>query len=348
MGDDRSDKIWAFLVMQGVQQPFTIPTNWLDTGHVDEVIGFTSTSNSVIIADPNLAYTTLSQLSATDKSNGVFFAKGPTLAGTVTGDSTINPGRRIETGINLSGMTTNTWKYIRIYSSGNAGAKGQIGLITGFGNGFVLVGSVWDTTSNVAPDPTGTSPSAYAWCLAKPLAPTMGWVRRPVAGDKFVLIKDSQLWRGGIPAAISVTEVLNDWYLLAAPNQVQNSVLDRIAKIKNILNQASGVAGGLAYIPVPQFYFAVPTAQFDTSGNAIAFNPGLSNFQLIGGTYYFPRQFGPRDGSGADVFETKTRTNVPGAQFIDDWTLYHAKYGEVHCGSYVLRDMLTIPWWNNQ
>src|SRR5262249_42259835 len=41
VGDTMTDKLYKFLQSQEVQTPFTVPTKWLDIGHVDEVIGFT-------------------------------------------------------------------------------------------------------------------------------------------------------------------------------------------------------------------------------------------------------------------------------------------------------------------
>ena len=62
-----------------------------------------------------------------------------------------------------------------------------------------------------------------------------------------------------------------------------------------------------------------------------------------------PKPFGPRIG-GVDVFETAVQNALGSGNviFIDDWELYHALLGEVHCGTNVIR----VPpanyqqWWD--
>jgi len=59
----------------------------------------------------------------------------------------------------------------------------------------------------------------------------------------------------------------------------------------------------------------------------------------------FPRQFGPRNGAGQDIFEATTTSRLSGALFVDDWDLYHRLEGEVHCGSAAKRMLPPDNWW---
>jgi hypothetical protein len=79
---------------------------------------------------------------------------------------------------------------------------------------------------------------------------------------------------------------------------------------------------------------------------AVAYAPGLANFQLIAGNFYFARQFGARNAAGQDIFESAVKAAIASAQFVDDWNLYHRRDGEVHCGSLVKRQVWNKNWWD--
>jgi protein-arginine deiminase len=99
----------------------------------------------------------------------------------------------------------------------------------------------------------------------------------------------------------------------------------------------------MTFIKVPTIYIGERVG-LSSNGSCVALTPGLANFQPVNGNLYFPRQFGPKNAMG-DIFERTTFTRVPTARFSDDWTLYHALEGEVHCGTNVKRVLPAFNWW---
>jgi hypothetical protein len=255
------------------------------------------------------------------------------------------------TGINLAGKNENDWRYIRIYDSVRNGAKGQIGRIPKWENGYVEVDRVWDTTSNIVSNPAGNITSIMDWekdgVGAAPFRGT--WYRQPRQGDGFVLLQDTLdlKWNTGTPAAVTVDEVLGDTnFAILNTARIRN----RIDAAKTLLDNAAGGVGTLTFTSVPDLFFGWPRAQaqFNTGRSAFAFAPGLANVQIIAGSYYFPRSFAPVDAAGKDIFEEAVKGRINNALFVDDWQLYHVWWGEVHCGSLVKRVIWNKDWWTLQ
>ena len=111
--------------------------------------------------------------------------------------------------------------------------------------------------------------------------------------------------------------------------------------MKTKLDAASGANAKLTFVEVPGLFLGDPTnANFATTGAAHTFSPGLVNAQFIKGKSYFPRPFAPMVGD-KDVFQAEVVKLIGAtAEFVDDWTIYHDRVGDVHCGSLVLRDFL--------
>jgi hypothetical protein len=329
MGVIRSAQIMTFLTSQEEQHPFEVNTAWLDVGHVDEIFGFTGNSNEAIVADPNEAYSIMNAIAPAMRGKSVFYATGTLpIDGTVT--SVAGVGNRINTGVDHTAGPA--WQYIRIYSGA---ATGQIAHISSLQNGFILIDEVWNTGSILIP----ASATTYAGCVHNPRPSTSNWAINPAVGDKYVLMEDTRFWESGVPSAITVAEVLADPELAALnTTDIQNE----ITTIKNTIQTQNGAP--MNYIKVPTIYLGERPA-FATSRTCEALTPGLANFQSVNGNFYFPRQFGPRNAAGEDLFEKLTRTRVPIALFTDDWNLYHAKMGEVHCGTTTKRNFPLVHWW---
>ena len=91
-------------------------------------------------------------------------------------------------------------------------------------------------------------------------------------------------------------------------------------------------------------------------GSSVAFNPGPTNLQVVNGHLYVPRQYGPLNAASQDIFELNIKSRLASSasyvladvRFVDDWNLYHALCGEIHCGSVVKRSVLPIDWWEHQ
>jgi protein-arginine deiminase len=107
----------------------------------------------------------------------------------------------------------------------------------------------------------------------------------------------------------------------------------------------NAAAGGLSFVSLPNLFFG-RRAGFAGGHHSVAFNPGPTNLQPLGGKRYVPRQFGPRTAAGTDLYESAIRTALgAGTEFVDCWDLYHRLLGEVHCGSEVKRDFPGVDWW---
>jgi Protein-arginine deiminase (PAD)/PKD domain len=334
VGDTRSDPLRTFFDSQEVQAPVQIPTRWLGVGHVDEVMAFTASGTGVVIADPRDAYATLDAIPVADRGKSVFFATG---ALPVDGTVTAGPAapNRLNVGIDLTGTT---WGFVRIYRGTGIG---QVGRISARGVGFLEVDRVWNTGTKVIAGGGVVNTIFSNMFVVAPNAP--GWIVTPAAGDQFVLVEGTRFWAGplgdGTPAILTVEELLADADLRALN---ETDAHNEIATARTTVQTAAG--GGLTFINVPVLYVG-DRAGFATGRSGVAFNPGLSNVQLAGGLSFFPRQFGPRNAAGDDLFERSTRLRVPTAEFVDDWDLYHRLEGEVHCGSTVLRVPPPLSWW---
>ena len=347
MGNTHSARLGAFLKSQGPSaQPFVeVPTKWLEVGHIDEVIGFTDPM-TIAVADPRDAYSLLQNLPGT----AVFFSTDTTppasgITGVATAASTTTI---VVNNINWSGMG---WKYIRIYSGTGAGQIGEISSISITGTtATITVDQVWDTGSAII-NGNNASGCVASYALGKDYAPSLatGWDKNISATDKYVLVKGTQKWIDQTPspavetpALITVQEVLADSSLSTLNNAY---VPTQTQTITSTLSQAT-VGLNLNFVSVPTIYVGT-LANFATQGASAAFTPGLANVQEIGSNLYFPKQFGPLDASGHDVFEKEIMQRFPNAIFVDDWNLYHRLTGEVHCGTAMKRQPFSFNWWQN-
>ena len=351
MGSTRSQQLHDFLVSQEVQPYVEINTSWLDVGHIDEVVGFTSAS-TVALADPADAYNLLNHL----PKSAVFFStdSAPPATGTASMASAANTGTLVTNNITWSGTD---WQYIRVYSGTGAG---QVGLIAPGGitisgtSATITLSGVWNTGSRIVDGDNHSTTSIAAYALGQQAAPrsSLGWFQNVSPGDNYVLAKGTKNWvftdmngnQQSTPAIVTVQEVLADANL-SAVNLTDVPVQSQ--SIKSALNTAAG-AGTINFISVPTIYAGVDSPSFGMARSAVALTPGLANVQEIGTKLYFPKQFGPRDVGGNDVFEQETLTRYPNAVFVDDWDLYHRLQGEVHCGTAMKRQPFSFNWWQKQ
>ena len=341
LGSTGSTALRTFLQAQEVQTPTSVNTGWLIVSHSDETFMFTQNYNEVVVASPQTAYDLMDAVPEEERGSSVFFAKG---ANPVSGTSSLDAAaNEIYTGMD---HTTGTqWGWIRIFDSSatGSGAGGQIARITARGNGYVDIGTVYNTSSNVIG--AGTTPSAMRWALTTNPPLRTGWYNIPRQGDRFVLLQDTQHWGSGAsaPAAITVHEVLAD---TAFRNFSLTNVQNMINGQMTSLDAAAGGAGSLNFVPLPTLFFGTPSGAGVGSRSGVAMTPGLANVVPLNTELYFPRQYGFRDASGQDVFETYTRSLLPSSLFVDDWNLYHRLLGEVHCGMVVRSDHWYPDWWN--
>uniref|UniRef100_UPI00398F79DA protein-arginine deiminase type-2 n=1 Tax=Pristiophorus japonicus TaxID=55135 RepID=UPI00398F79DA len=84
-------------------------------------------------------------------------------------------------------------------------------------------------------------------------------------------------------------------------------------------------------------------------GKAKSWFPDMVNMIVLGKYLGIPKPFGPLI-NGKCPLETAVRSALEplglDCYFIDDFTAYHLKLGEVHCGSNVRRQSFALKWWN--
>jgi hypothetical protein len=262
------------------------------------------------------------------KSSREVVTPSDVLVQTVSQDTGIGgqEGSRIYTGIDYASNLAeySKYRYLRIY---DGTAAGQVAHITqdatnsGYGNGYLLVDQVWNTISNTLGGFGVTSANFFT--------------TKPRTADKFVLVEDTQLHGDEVlvPALTTTHELLDD--IAFEPDNTNFAKQIDAAKIQ--LQKWAGRP--LTFVSVPVLYY-----HYRNGPKATAFTPNLANVQVVGGQFYFPKQFGPlKDGS--DLFENDVAQRVAGSVFIDSWTLYHLNEGEVHCGSATKRAIPAFQWW---
>jgi hypothetical protein len=379
MGTNACDTMRTFLEAQEFQfAPLkslsSINVDWLSVGHIDEICSF-QPGGRVLMADSKMGVDLLNGIPAGDRAKRVLFATSPdTFTGTLSASTTSGNLRRIYTGIQHAALN-HQFNYIRIYDGSAAGHVAKVQM----GNGFV---DVLDENPLSGPG-TGTLPAIwYSGSNMKEYreraegsnaAVPIGVWRQgfwPQTNDKYVLVKDPKRWAqaqpasslpwyDGIPAVITVHEVLADAdFVDFNTGACENTLQDCKLNLEILAGNQT-----LLFIYVPTLFFGekgtgasasyakdaeLPVQVGTYYRGAIAFNPGPANLQPLAGALYVPRQFGPVNDAGEDVFENKISTDVGGQVFFtDDWSAYHRRTGEVHCGSIVKRSIPSNDWWRS-
>ncbi|MBB5353896.1 hypothetical protein HNR46_004161 [Haloferula luteola] len=384
MGNNASGKMKAFIEAQEFQQDnagsFSARSDWLIVGHIDEYTSFLS-GGRIFISDARQAIELLqSEIPVADRAKRVFFAtNGNTLTGTVTADTAETDGpatpldetRLIYTGRNHVAQGDN-YQWIRFYD-GNA--KGHVAKVK-LHDGFLEVENIPGTTAK-AIFYTGISMNEYeeqSKIAGVLMSNPFEWGALPQSGDDFVLVENTKFWQPahigstffaydfngdgvseGMPAFITVKEVLGD---VGLDNFVQFNYSDVAGVINDDGESPIRSAAGSAsphFIPVPSLFFGrdLPSGTDVESpnpttglGGSVAFNPGPTNLQPVNGCLYVPRQFGPVNAAGEDIFEKVIKNAVQeSVYFVDCWDSYHTALGEIHCGSNVKRMLPSWKWW---
>ncbi len=142
-------------------------------------------------------------------------------------------------------------------------------------------------------------------------------------------------------AAISVAEVLDDEYIMAASQEAAVKVDEMLEIIKN--------ETGLTKADI----IPVPFLHEETGYGSIAYMPGMVNGVSLGdGHFAAPDPHGP-EVNGKDIFKknleeslTKINTKV---YWVEDFSSYHVNMGEIHCGSNIIREAGTAErWWEKK
>ncbi len=345
----------AFLNRQEVQGPaLQLDTSWLAVGHIDEYMAFVPdpAGFGVVFASPSYAKLILESAPAHEP---LFYENStdPVAQGAV--DSA-----------DANGLTDNdsddfrdfVGGYVRIYSGPG---KGQIGEIVASGTTEheLQLGKVWrfgsarDVYTAIMDDEPQYRRNNGEWHAG----------HTPTVDSYYICVPGSKRFFGATPAAgppgmpfpavVTASE-------LAADVQLWTAVTPAIEARLTVAWQAVRSALGSHQAPdflIPMMYLGrtSPSALFE--GGAFAYSPGSANMQVWQDQLWVARPFGPRadvSGQRVDLFlqEFETTLNLSGTRtshFVDDWNTYHRSFGEVHCGTNVIRTAPTAAafqrWW---
>lgn len=91
------------------------------------------------------------------------------------------------------------------------------------------------------------------------------------------------------------------------------------------------------------------TSHDTTTERAESFFPNMVNMIVLGSQLAIPKPFGPQVNGGCQL-EAAVRSLLEPlgltCHFIDDWDAYFRAFGELHCGTNVVRRTFAFPWWH--
>jgi protein-arginine deiminase len=145
-------------------------------------------------------------------------------------------------------------------------------------------------------------------------------------------------WGPPVSAAKTIDEVLADTEVMAESAKAAVEVAAQLAQLK----QETGITDA-EIIRVPFLHYPV-------DGYSAAYQPGTANSTVLAdGHFAAPDPHGPVI-DGVDIFKKQlidafAKHNIT-VHFVENWDLYHALGGEVHCGTNALRATpMNTKWW---
>jgi protein-arginine deiminase len=146
-------------------------------------------------------------------------------------------------------------------------------------------------------------------------------------------------WNTGYPysAQTTISQVLADTDVMSESAESAVQVDAQIAAIKAATGLTDAEIVRIPYLHQPE------------DGYSVAYQPGTVNGVVLNGTNYVaPEPHGPVIG-GQDIFKDQLEQALAPygytVRWVEDWALYHALDGEVHCGSNAARAIPEIKWW---
>jgi protein-arginine deiminase len=202
---------------------------------------------------------------------------------------------------------------------------------------WLAVGHIDEVLSFVA-DPS--SPRGWKALLQSP-AEAWQMLLDLVAADPDnanLLMFQGKEWGLGAPADMTVGEVLADAEFAAA----QDSGQAYADELRDLLEREVGLTDD-DIVEMPFLWESFPPYGF------LALSPGVVNLLTLNGHALVPRPYGPVV-DGEDLFSRVPRERLEAlgltVTFVDIWDLYHANWGEVHCGTNVDRTLAEdVAWW---
>ena len=202
------------------------------------------------------------------------------------------------------------------------------------------VGHVDETISFVK----ASTPRGWAILAADPAGAKKMLQDASTAGNGSTPMFAGKNWQDAngnpIPAQITIDEVLADSDVMTSSDQAAAAIDGQLATLKT----ETGITDA-EIIRVPVLFES-------TQGYLVAYTPGTVN-----GLYYAEDTFAPPDPhgpviGGKDIFKDNLEQSLGTlgikVAWVEDWDLYHALDGEVHCGSNSKRGLLPgETWWTS-
>lgn len=144
-------------------------------------------------------------------------------------------------------------------------------------------------------------------------------------------------WDANDPSEITISAVLDDTDVMAETAASAAEVDDQV----EILKETVGITD--------EEMLRIPYLHWKVYGYSVAYQPGTIN-----GLYLDEANFAPPETHGPMIegkdpfkeqFETEFAKLSINVHWIEDWDLYHALLGEVHCGTNATRAIPVVKWW---
>jgi len=212
----------------------------------------------------------------------------------------------------------------------------QVQLPVSIDTSWLIVGHIDEALSTVEVD----SPRGWVLLANDPTLAINMLQEQENNDNGHVLMFVGKSWMNGSSAEISISEVLADPDLMDANAWAAVKVDDMV----NTFQSITGITDAEIV--------AIPFLHQEVYGYSLAYQPGTTNaIVLAKGHFGPPATHGPVI-NGVDIFQIQLSDalEVYGitAHYIENWDLYHALWGEVHCGCGVTREVPTNnKWWES-
>jgi hypothetical protein len=353
-GNSMGETLQQFLAHQEEQQPLIINVDHTEVQHVDEILS-PGPGGVTYIPDPAAAITLLQQTFDTPEKqrDALLFSQDTLrpLAATVWRSAFSPETKFLITDLDHDAVISQ-WErllvenggYLRLVGGTSGGQVAKIKALT-----KATTGDANKITGNDNPDgklmievehfyDTGAV-ALTNWKATKPNRPG-SWYRTPQQGARIVCVQKTLRWTqlSTTPAIISVWEVLKDDNFVAFNSTTLPALI-----------QASITAAGIGNtVGLPALFYRDTRGANSTDPPTefgIAYTPNTANLQWVNSSPVHPIPFGPRTANSEDVLRSRIEELSPGnPEFLDSWSKFHVRNGEVHCGSNAER-IPTASWW---
>lgn len=206
---------------------------------------------------------------------------------------------------------------------------------------WLLVGHV-DETLSFVPRPKDVAGPRSFWLLANdPRLAKQMFEEQVSKGNGATKLFVGKYWLGDkgeeFPAETTIQDVLADPDVMAESARSAAEVDAQVAIVKDETGLGDDEIVKVPFLHQPVY------------GLSLAYQPGTVNGILLDATHFAaPDPHGPVvDGKDIMKVQLEAALGEKGVQvtWVEDWDDYHRNFGEVHCGSNVIRTIPSAKWW---